>query len=77
MKCGNPECSVSTSIGDFLTFGWGELDSLGFWEHPCDICARHAEERDRATGDTEYFPYHPFANSAQSLSVVETTPHTE
>jgi hypothetical protein len=63
---------VSTSIGDFLTFGWGDLDALGFWQYPCQICARHAEERDRAAGNTEYFPYHPFANPAQCLEVTHT-----
>ncbi len=37
--CGNPKCSCSTGIHEGLTFGSGKLDSLGFWEFPCRICA--------------------------------------
>lgn len=28
-----------------LTFGSGRLDSLGFWEFPCSLCARAWEEK--------------------------------
>lgn len=38
-KCGNPECSTSTGIHGGLTFGSGVLDSHGYWEHPCRVCA--------------------------------------
>jgi hypothetical protein len=41
--CGNPECGVSTGIHGALTFGSGELDPNGFWEHPCAKCARENE----------------------------------
>jgi len=47
---------VSTSIGDFLTFGSGELDANGFWEHPCYECAR-AHEKEYP----EDFPCWPFS----------------
>lgn len=43
--CGNPECSVSTGIHDCLTFGSGQLNINGFWEHPCAICARNHEHK--------------------------------
>jgi hypothetical protein len=42
--CGDPKCSVSTGINDGLTFGSGNLDFNGFWEHPCNTCARWHEE---------------------------------
>lgn len=57
--CGNPDCSVSTHIGDCLSFGSGKLDECGFWEFPCRICAKAAENRDRANGDLDYMPYWP------------------
>jgi hypothetical protein len=37
--CGNPDCGTSTGICDRITFGSGELDSYGYWEHPCRPCA--------------------------------------
>jgi hypothetical protein len=42
--CGNPNCSVSSSFNDELTFGSGELDDYGFWEKPCKPCARAFEK---------------------------------
>jgi len=36
-------CHVSTGIHDFLTFGTGDLTDNGFWEEPCDKCARAHE----------------------------------
>ena len=46
VKNGYPhkKCSVSTSIGDFLTVGSGRLDFNGFWEYPCKECARVLEK---------------------------------
>jgi hypothetical protein len=38
-------CCVSTGIHGYLTFGSGELDGNGFWENPCDACARAHEEQ--------------------------------
>ena len=38
--CGNPNCSVSTGICGSQTFGSGELDDNGYWEHPCGACER-------------------------------------
>jgi hypothetical protein len=61
--CGNPECAVSTTIADTLSFGSGHLDDYGFWEFPCRVCAAATEARDRARGlDKErpdLFPYWP------------------
>jgi hypothetical protein len=42
--CGNPECGVSTGIHDGLTFGCGDLDMNGFWQIPCQTCARAWEQ---------------------------------
>lgn len=42
--CGNPKCGVSTGIHEGLTFGWGDLDGNGFWEHGCEKCARQHEK---------------------------------
>jgi hypothetical protein len=39
--CGRPECRVSTGICGSLTFGTGELDFNGYWEHPCSLCQSH------------------------------------
>ena len=38
-------CSVSTGIHECLTFGSGRLDESGFWERPCEACARAHEEQ--------------------------------
>jgi hypothetical protein len=43
--CGNDDCSISTGLGDELTFGRGDLDENGYWEIPCGVCARNYEER--------------------------------
>jgi len=46
--CKNPkECSVSTDISGFLSFGYGELNDMGYWEHNCDACEKKylAEEK--------------------------------
>ncbi len=42
--CGRTECLVSTGIDGTPTFGSGELDEHGYWEHPCDKCARAWEK---------------------------------
>jgi len=42
--CGNKDCSVSTGICESITFGSGELDELGYWEKPCEECARAFEK---------------------------------
>ena len=43
-KCGNDECCSSTGIHEGITFGFGELDMYGYWEHPCRICAKDYDE---------------------------------
>lgn len=43
--CGNPKCGVSTGICERPTFGSGELDSNGYWEVPCSVCARAWEAK--------------------------------
>ena len=42
--CGRPNCSISTGICGSLTFGCGELDKNGYWEEPCELCARVFEQ---------------------------------
>jgi hypothetical protein len=49
--CGNPECGVSTGICDRLTFGSGELDNHGYWEHPCIICAAVSQKFSPSLGE--------------------------
>lgn len=38
--CNVPGCKVSSTIAGQVSFGWGQLDSDGFWEHPCWLCAQ-------------------------------------
>ena len=47
--CGNPRCGASTGIHEGLTFGSGKLDENGYWEHPCDPCARAWDAKQEAT----------------------------
>jgi hypothetical protein len=42
---GHRKCRVSSGIHDCLTFGYGELDYHGFWEHGCYECARAHEQQ--------------------------------
>jgi hypothetical protein len=42
---GHSSCCISTGIHDCLTFGSGELDFYGFWEHGCYDCARAHEKQ--------------------------------
>jgi len=39
----HPHCKISTGIHEGLTFGKGELDDMGYWEFPCNECARENE----------------------------------
>ena len=41
--CGNPRCSTSTGMHGGLTYGSGDLYEDGYWEFPCDTCARYAD----------------------------------
>jgi len=43
--CGNPKCTASSGICDRPTFGHGLLSTMGYWEHPCFVCARDWEIR--------------------------------
>lgn len=37
--CLNPaQCGATTTVGDTVECGWGELDENGFWEHYCTAC---------------------------------------
>jgi len=42
--CGNPRCCASSTIAEEPSFGSGKLDDYGFWEKPCDTCAREWEK---------------------------------
>jgi hypothetical protein len=61
--CGNPRCGVSSGIHEGLTFGSGELDSLGFWSKPCSVCARAHEAQHPEGG-----PCWPFAEKDRGSS---------
>ena len=37
-------CNWSSGIHGGLTVGQGKLDSYGYWEYPCNVCARKYEE---------------------------------
>jgi hypothetical protein len=38
-------CGASTTIGGETSFGQGKLDEYGFWEIPCQECAREHERK--------------------------------
>jgi hypothetical protein len=42
--CGNPDCATSLGVCGSYTFGSGNLDFHGYWEHPCAVCAREHEK---------------------------------
>lgn len=63
--CGNPNCKVSNGINDVLTFGSGDLDFDGFWEHPCAPCARLHEKR--YPKDGKCWPYPDSLTRAERL----------
>ena len=42
--CGREECGASTGIDGSATFGTGELDDNGYWEHPCEVCRQAWDE---------------------------------
>lgn len=50
--CCREDCSSSTSVMGVLTFGTGELDDNGYWQHPCRQC-EWAWHRQYVTLDTE------------------------
>lgn len=52
--CGRPDCMATSSIAEMLSFGSGELDNYGFWEFPCEQCARAFEKL-----EPEYGPCWP------------------
>lgn len=54
--CGNPHCGISTGFHEGLTFGSGDLDFNGFWEKPCDLCARAWEKAHPENGPCWPFP---------------------
>lgn len=42
--CNDPRCKASSGICGAITFGKGELDDYGYWDEPCDLCARAWEK---------------------------------
>jgi len=57
--CGNDGCTISSGICGALTFGHGELDDDGYWEHPCILCASAWLRWDDGEEDTEVWPKPP------------------
>lgn len=43
--CLNPKCGASITTEGIPAFGWGKMDLDGYWEFPCEICAREWEYR--------------------------------
>ena len=54
---GHHLCKTSSTIYESLSFGTGELDDYGFWEHGCYECARAWEEQ--YPEDGECWPHTP------------------
>lgn len=51
-RCVSPmDCGVSMGIHDGLTFGAGKLEHYGYWEIPCDHCARKHEQDNPDDGE--------------------------
>jgi len=44
-------CEISTTISEAISFGKGELDEWGFWEHGCYECARAWEKQFPESGE--------------------------
>ena len=44
-KCNNNKCGTSSIGPDSFGFGAGRLNTNGFYEFPCDACARAFEEK--------------------------------
>jgi hypothetical protein len=42
---GHEQHFASSTIAEDLSFGYGELDDNGFWEHGCYECARAYEQQ--------------------------------
>ncbi len=40
------KCGMSWGICEHETFGQGKLDGNGYWEFPCEVCARGHERLD-------------------------------
>lgn len=61
--CGKSDCKVSTGICESLTFGSGRLSIHGYWEFPCEVCARAFELK-----YPEYYPCWPAPNYIEKHS---------
>jgi hypothetical protein len=55
--CGNPKCGASSGFCEEVTFGSGKLDTYGYWERPCALCARAFEK-----ANPEFGSCWPFAH---------------
>lgn len=51
LKPAGHKCGVSSTVYDAISFGTGELDDNGFWEHGCYECARAWEKQFPASGE--------------------------
>ena len=55
LACSLSDCRMSRGICDALTFGSGKLDPHGYWEIPCEACAREWESKHPEDG--QCWPY--------------------
>ena len=51
-RCKNKDCSSSTGICGSITFGYGDLDDNGYWEFPCETCAKAFDEAEVSNYDS-------------------------
>ncbi len=65
--CGKAKCGVSTGICESLTFGSGNLDFNGYWEHGCYECARQWEKLHPEDGPCWPFKSEDIPDAKQSV----------
>jgi len=69
--CKNEDCAVSSGICGALTFGYGDLDDHGYWQHPCVLCALAWKSWDDGTDDTVWPDPPPLLTFKQMIQVLE------
>lgn len=55
--CGDFNCCASTGIHDGLTFGKGKLSDNGYWQFPCQPCARAWDKENPNFQDGPAWPF--------------------
>jgi hypothetical protein len=47
MKQNKHQCGVAVGINNEPTFGHGKLNDYGYWQYPCETCAREWEKKNK------------------------------